>query len=142
MFDRKYIEAGQIIKRPGDFYRMKNVFHTTVPSVKKILDKMDLELLRREKITVDPQLDRQRIVFGVGVLDNAVAALTTVGGKDERGRYLYDFRLHSWRDTSGFSGDLKLNLVLTSIEKAILVLDYDADVQRSFVSHKVKTSFI
>ena len=128
--------------RNYDFYMQEHIFKTNVTDIKALLNALDKDTLTRNGVSISIDQPGTKLIFsGSGF----AASLKTAGASDISGIYMYRFRVGKWKEYRGTmdnSTRMGLNVLLTSIEKAFLTLDYNAVVERTYVTDiSTKSSF-
>lgn len=141
------VGSGNMVKRPYNFFKQRNVFHTSVADAGQIMNVLDSQLLNSQGIAFEYRPQNGMIVFANNAFGGTfVSSLNPLGYNETIGAYLYEYQLRKW--TNARTSSIKpadmigANIVLTALEQAFLKLDYNAVVERTFGEFKSKTSFI
>lgn len=144
MKNRKLMDQGVANKnRSADFYMQETTFKTVVPDLQTVLGAMDTDALSGQKINVTKDSEHNRLIFRDS---GSFAATLRDAGSSAEGIHCFVFRMNTWKNTKygsiEMSARMGANIVLTTIEKAFLTLDYNAVAERVYVTDlKSETSF-
>ena len=142
---RDLLEQGKIIERKTEFFRQAHLFTTKIQSISDIGNAINQTVLNEEKISFEPRYDQGIIVFHNQKAFGTFAAALRTLGKDDEGMHQYNFQVEAWRerDNSITRQDIfGANVLLTSIEKAMLQLDPDTKVDSAKFKTKTKRSLL
>lgn len=135
---------GVFIKRDRDPFKLKNIFFTSISDISQIGSDIDIDTLSNQHISFEPAYDRGAIVFHNKASGGSFGASIRTLGKDEMtGLYTYEYMIRAWRErrTIAFDDLLGAQILLTTIEKAIVRMDHDAYVERTIATYNTKPSF-
>lgn len=128
------VENGTATKRGHDFFRQIHSFKTKTASLDEIYQNMDRSALEERRISSKIDTLAGKVIFqNLAVGGSFIATLKLRGQED--GLYLYSFLFNEWKAEYCFpsaNDELSGNIVLTSIEKAIVALDSEATITREF----------
>jgi hypothetical protein len=130
--ESKLKAAGEITKRSTkDLTKKAEIFTTKIKSLKEIYKKLEERDLARHKITMEYTKDR--INFSVWRMTTSLSDLG--GGKY---RLVVDsFIVHRTNGIkTGVSDTLEMNLIFTAVEKVMLELDKDTEIEEEFVKRR------
>ena len=142
--NRKLMDSGVANKnRSADFYMQETTFKTVVPDLQTVLGALDTDALSGQKINVTKDSEHNRLIFRDS--GSFAATLRDVGSNTE-GIHCFAFRVNTWKTNKygsiEISARMGANIVLTTIEKAFLTLDYNAVAERVYMTDlKSETSF-
>ena len=123
----KYLNAGKIIKRKTEFWDEEETFVCAV-SYDAIVNAVRATNYAEDGITVN--FFNNRITFEAYGWDSSLDVAGNAGDK-----YVYKYSVHSYRTRKGMIRDpLRMNIVLTSVEKMFLSLDPTTTLE----THKIK----
>ena len=131
-------------KRQRDFYLQAHTFKTVVPDLNTLLTALDLNVFRGQGIEISKDADSSRLVFR-NAAGTMAASVSTLGDNSD-GIYRYTFKMNTWKEHNGVMANsawMDSNIILTALEKAFLTLDFNAVVERVYLTDwKTKASFI
>lgn len=141
--NKKLFDSGAANKsRAYDFYEQEHTFKTIVPNLDKMLNALDRGILSQEGISISKGANNLVFRNSVGTF---TASIKAAGDSKIEGVHLYKFRVNQWKERNGvieMSARMDSNVLLTAIEKAFLMLDFNAVVERTYVTDiKTKSSF-
>lgn len=130
----KLLREGKTIKRDRDFYRQKETFTLRPFEFDRLVGLLEqmkwdgMDLLNYNK-------DKEYFVFGLGKEWKGV--LTRVD--DRNGFVVYECQFMSWTTKNGSNLWVQqMNIALTNIEKALVMLDSETTVCAEYVKTKAK----
>lgn len=132
------VESGSAVNRGHDFFRQIHIFKTKTPHLEEIYQAMDKSSFAERSIRSKIDSHTGNIIFQNQALGGSFIATLKLQGQDS-GLYLYMFQFNDWKANHGYPSakdELSGNIVLTSIEKAIVSLDSDAIITRDFVKSR------
>ena len=137
----KLFNSGAALKsRQYDFYQQLHEFKTIVPSLDQMLDAMDKSAFGQAGVGVHKS--GNRVVFQGS---SFVASIKLDGDSKIDGVHLYKFSVNNWKEYRGSietSARIGANVALTAVERAFATLDYNAVVERTYMTDiKTKSSF-
>lgn len=142
------VQSGNMLNRPYNFYKQKNVFRTCVTDASQLLSVLDANWLSSQGIAFEYRQQNGMLVFSNKSAGGSfVSSLDSIGYNKTANAYLYEYQFRKWTP-SGSTGSVTpadaigANIVLTALEQAFLRLDYNAVVERTFAEFNTKTSFI
>ena len=143
--NNKLFDSGAANKsRAYDFYEQEHTFKTIVPNLDKMLNALDRGILSQEGISISISKGANNLVFRNSA-GTFTASIKAAGDSKNEGVHLYKFRVNQWKERNGIiemSARMDSNVLLTAIEKAFLMLDFNAVVERTYVTDiKTKSSF-
>lgn len=123
------IASGEATKRnKKDLLKKAQIFTTNIKSPKKVYEKLEEADLSRHKINMEYSADR--IIF---TKSRMVTSLRSLGD----GKYKLAVDTYIQHRTNGIKSGvdnlLEMNIIFTAVEKAILALDKNADVEEEFI---------
>ena len=141
--NKKIFESGVANKnRPYDFYEQVHTFKTIVPDLDTMLNVLDRGILSQEGISISKGTNSLVFKNSAGTF---TASIKAAGNSKIEGVQLYKFSLNQWKERNGIiemSARMDSNVLLTAIEKAFLMLDFNAVVERTYATDlKTKSSF-
>ena len=148
------IAQGRLVDRGKslDWFKQVHVFITKTPSIADIGGAIDFLALAQDRVIAEPDYEKGRIIFAAApqgktsLRDNYMrsqgfstksdtgsfrASLICAGQEESAMRY--QFKVDSYTAVSGnllYADILAVNVLLTAVEKAILSLDPETEVQR------------
>lgn len=142
--EKSAIEEGIAINRGQDFFKQIHIFKTKTASLDVIYQKMEKSAFSERSISskFDPQ--SEKVVFVNNEVGGSFVATLKFRDRKE-GLFLYAFQFDHWRTHNGgisYKDMLGGNIVLTSIEKAMIALDSETTITREFVKVKSKTTLL
>lgn len=130
--------------RSYDFYLQENTFRTTVPNLDAFLQAFNVNVLAQQGISVSRDASGNRL-YMQSTDGNLTASLTALGSVAD-GIQAYKFAVDRWKGRNGViynSARVGANIALTTVEKAFVTLDYNAVVERTYMTNvTTKTSLI
>ena len=130
--------------RSYDFYLQENTFRTTVPNLDAFLQALNVNVLAQQGISVSRDASGNRL-YMQSTDGNLTASLTALGSVAD-GLWAYKFAVDRWKGRNGViynSARVGANIALTTVEKAFVTLDYNAVVERTYMTNvTTKTSII
>ena len=128
-----------------DFYQQIHTFKTVVPDLQTMLTALDMNVMRGQGISITQDTEGGRLVFH-NSMGTMAASITSNAGEQQDGIYRFSFKLDSWKTRNNSivnSARMDGNIILTQLEKAFLRLDYNAVVERIYMTNlKSSTSFL
>lgn len=144
MLAQKLESEGKIIKRPNDYLKQDHLFSTKISDIEQIFQKLNQAVLKEHNISIETDFSEGIIIFRNHGLAGSFVAVLEMEVSEASELSKYHFYIYSIieRD-SGYSRSDVLggNIVLTTIEKAILQLDKEVKVERTYMKYQSKTSF-
>lgn len=142
--NKKLFDSGVANKsRAYDFYEQEHTFKTIVPDLDTMLNALDRGILGQEGISISKGANNLVFRNSAGTFTVSIKA---AGDSKIEGVHLYKFRVNQWKERNGIiemSARMDSNVLLTAIEKAFLMLDFNAVVERTYVTDiKTKSSFL
>jgi len=148
--EAKLKAAGAIVDRGkhAEFFTQEHMFTTTVGELSRINAAINHAMLKEAEVTTQTAYDKGAVVFQQGGQGGSFRAVLRSLGKDgELFRYQFKvesytgIRVNQYQVTNQLSlkDVLGANVLLTAIERAVLSLDSNADVQRSEGTYKTTT---
>jgi len=137
------IESGDAIKRDNDFFKQEHNFTTAITSITELGNAIDKGTLDRNKVSFEPKYENGRIFFHNQSMSGTFGAtLKFVETVDDK--FIYQFKVNAWREKSGiaYTDLIAANVLLTTIEKAVLSLDNEATISRKHATYTTKTKFM
>lgn len=135
----KLIQRGLIRKRDRKFWMQESIFHTSVPSLRKIFEKMDKGSFQEFSIACKMENDKMARFWCDTSEGRANIVISAEGKSDRTGKNLYSCQATQYTSRNDVPIDahyLAINIVLTQVEKAILLMDFDSMVQRRYNAFK------
>ena len=140
------IEAGDIIIRKQNIFRLRNCFFTTVSDISEIGESLDKEALSRNKLSYEPHFDEGKIVFHNHAFGGTFgASIRRLEQDNATGLKRYEYQIRAWkarRYGENAADQMGAQILLTAIEKAILRLDCNAYVERTIATFSSKPDFL
>ena len=135
-------EKGRYVERGNAFFKQGHFFYTKTDDFSAIAETIDKNALLEEKISFEPNIEQNQIVFHNKVNFGTFGArLRGLGQREQDGLNSYLFQIEAWRDGQyGITRQdiFNANILLTLIEKAFLKLDPATEVQRTAAEYKSK----
>ncbi len=135
--NKKLFDSGAANKqRNYDYYLQEHTFKTTVQSLRDMYAALDKSSLTGAGISISTNAENTRYVFKHSS-GSFAATIKAAGASNVPGICMYKFRMNSWhehRGTMDNSARMGGNMVLTALEKAFLTLDFNAVVERVYVT--------
>jgi hypothetical protein len=130
--------SGKIIKRANDFYDCRHVITTKIATLQEIYDAMNKATIREMGISTQSMQGKSAISFKrydfTAILEH---------NSNANGVHTYTFYVSTYKEQRyGFVGIDQVNALLTSIERAVASLDYQAEIVTQSMKRKTKTSFL
>ncbi len=141
--NKKLFDSGVANKnRAYDFYEQEHTFKTIVPNIDSMLNALDKGGLSQQGIIISKGANNLVFKNSAGTF---TASIKAAGDSKIEGIHLYKFRVNQWSERNGIidmSARMDSNVLLTAIEKAFLMLDFNAVVERAYATDlKTKSSF-
>lgn len=142
--NNKKFEQGIAKKRNYDFYTQSNTFKTVVPDLATFLTALDRHTLQAEGVYMTQDAANDRLIFR-NAQNTMTATLSSIGEGGD-GIHLFLFKVNNWKERNGsieLSARMASNIALTAVEKAFLTLDFNAVVERVYMTGlKTKSSLL
>lgn len=142
--NNKKFERGIAKKRSYDFYTQTHTFKTVVPDLAALLSALDRNTLQAEGVYLSQDAANNRWIFRNA--QNTMTASLTALGEDADGIHRFLFKVNNWKERNGsieLSARMASNVALTAVEKAFVTLDFNAVVERVYMTGlKTTSSFI
>ena len=130
--NNKMIKSGEIISRGSDFIKRSHIYTTNINKIDDIIQNMKLENLKKHNISYS----YEKGLLTLKHFDSLVAKFYL--HKVENNKYLYEFRVTHYKSSYGsVNSSTEGNVMLTCIEKSILKLDENAEVERVRIAYKI-----
>ena len=119
-------------------------FYLQVPNLDSLMQALNVNVLAQQGISVSRDASGNRL-YMQSTDGNLTASLTALGSVAD-GLWAYKFEVDRWKGRNGViynSARVGANIALTTVEKAFVTLDYNAVVERTYMTNvTTKTSII
>lgn len=126
--------SGEITKRSTkDLTKKAEIFTAKVKNLKAIYEKLEERDLAKHKIKMELSAKQIKFVSGSAIKNGMEASLTDLG--DNKYKLVVDNYTVTRTNgiKTGTSGVLEMNLVFTAVEKVMLELDKNTEVEEEFI---------
>lgn len=134
---KEMFTEGRIIAREDLFWENGEYLYTTTP-YETILEAVMQEDFTECRVSVTPNYEDGTIIAFVDKRSFS-AALACYG--EENGEHIYEICFPSWNEKGLVSVSVRMNLLMTKLEKIFLSFDPDTEAEIQILDTKTRTSF-